>query len=117
MNETRDTTELTLEAISDRKGFRSTVLDLTEIDGAPTGRFIICCGRSTTHVSAIADNIQEHLLKFAGEKPVKVDGYRNSQWIVLDYGDKMIHVFLPETREFYDLEGLWTDAPQTDYPD
>ena len=117
VKENRDNTEIVLEAISERKGFQRTVLDLEQVDGSPTGKFIICCGRSTTQVGSIADNIQEQMRVRSGEKPLRTDGYRNSQWIVLDYGDMMVHVFLPEARQFYDLEGLWSDAPRRDLPE
>ena len=103
-------TDTAISAIQDKKGHDITILDLTKVDGAPTGQFIICSGKSTTQVSAIADSVREEIQKQTGEKPINYDGYRNSQWIVIDYGDTMIHVFLPETRAFYRLEELWNDA-------
>ncbi len=103
-----------IEAIQDRKGHDITILDMTKVDGAPTGQFIICTGKSTTQVSSIADNVREEVQKKTGEKPINYDGYRNSQWIVIDYGDMMVHVFLPETRAFYRLEDLWHDAKKTE---
>lgn len=102
--------ETAISAIQDKKGRDITILDLGKVDGAPTGQFIICTGKSTTQVSAIADNVREEIQKKTGEKPINYDGYRNSQWIVIDYGDTMVHVFLPETRAFYRLEELWNDA-------
>lgn len=104
-------------AIQDKKGHDITILDLSDVDGAPTGQFIICTGKSTTQVSAIADNVREEIQKRTGEKPINYDGYRNSQWIVIDYGDTMIHIFLPETRSFYRLEELWSDAETIRIPD
>ncbi len=106
-----------IEAIQDKKGHDITILDMTKVDGAPTGHFIICTGKSTTQVSSIADNVREEVQKKTGEKPINYDGYRNSQWIVIDYGDTMVHVFLPETREFYRLEELWNDAKTTKVED
>ena len=105
-----------IEAIQDRKGRDITILDMSKVDGAPTGNFIICTGKSTTQVSSIADNVREEVQKKTGEKPINYDGYRNSQWIVIDYGDTMVHVFLPETREFYRLEELWNDAETIEIP-
>lgn len=105
-----------IEAIQDKKGRDITILDLKKVDGAPTGQFIICTGKSTTQVSSIADSVREEVQKKTGEKPVNYDGYRNSQWIVIDYGDTMVHVFLPETREFYRLEELWNDAETIKIP-
>lgn len=108
--------ETAISAIQDKKGHDITILDLEKVDGAPTGEFIICTGKSTTQVSAIADSVREEIQKRTGEKPINYDGYRNSQWIVIDYGDTMIHVFLPETRSFYRLEELWSDAETTIIP-
>lgn len=110
-------TEVIISAIQDKKGRDISVLDLSKVDGAPTGKFIICTGNSTSQVSAIADNVREEVQKQTGEKPVNYDGYRNSQWIVVDYGDTMVHVFLPDTRSFYMLEQLWSDAKTTHIPD
>ena len=109
--------ETAVSAIQDRKGRDITILDLSHVDGAPTGQFIICTGKSTTQVSAIADCVREQIQKQTGEKPINYDGYRNSQWIVIDYGDTMIHVFLPDTRAFYRLEELWSDADTIRIPD
>lgn len=108
--------EAITSSIQDKKGFDITILDLSKVDGAPTGRFIICSGKSTTQVSSIADNIREEVQKRTGEKPINYDGYRNCQWIVIDYGDTMAHVFLPEIRDFYKLEELWSDATRTEIP-
>ena len=109
--------ETAVSAIQDKKGHDITILDLSKVDGAPTGQFIICTGNSTTQVSAIADSVREEIQKKTGEKPINYDGYRNSQWIVVDYGDLMVHIFLPETRAFYRLEELWSDAETTHVPD
>ena len=107
---------IAISAIQDRKGYDISVLDLSQVDGAPTGQFIICSGKSTTQVGAIAENIMEEIRKQTGEKPINYDGFKNSQWIVIDYGDTMVHVFLPETRAFYRLEQLWSDAETTLIP-
>ena len=109
--------ETAISAIQDKKGRDITILDLEKVDDAPTGQFIICTGKSTTQVSAIADSVREEIQKKTGEKPINYDGYRNSQWIVIDYGDTMVHVFLPETRAFYRLEELWNDAETIHIPD
>ena len=110
------TTEI-IDAIQDRKGKKITVVDMENIHTAPTRKFIICQGTSTSQVSAIADNIRESVLEKTGRKPYNYDGYRNSQWIAIDYGDIMAHVFLPDVREHYNLEDLWNDAQITQIPD
>lgn len=109
--------DIIITAILDKKGHDIKILDLSKVDGAPTQQFVVCTGNSTTQVSAIADNVREEIQKKAGEKPINCDGYRNSQWIVVDYGDLMVHVFLPDSRSFYRLEQLWSDAPSIDIPD
>lgn len=117
MQKTQDISTLIVGAIQDKKGSGITILDFDDIESAPASKFVICQGRSTSQVSAIADGIREEIQKQTGVKPYNYDGYRNSQWIVIDYGNVMIHVFLPEYREFYNLEDLWSDAKITDIPD
>lgn len=113
----KDITKLIINSIQDRKGRDISVIDLAGIEGASTGKFIICTGGSTAQVSAIADNVREAVNRDAHRTPYHYDGYRNSQWIVLDYGETMVHVFLPDVRKFYDLEDLWGDAPMVKIPD
>lgn len=114
-NASRD--ELIIEGIRDRKGRRITIVDLDKLEGASASRFIICEGTSPTQVSAIADSVREYVQEHSGIKPYNYDGYRNSQWIVVDYGDTIVHIFLPAERERYNLEELWSDAPITSLPD
>ena len=114
---TTDILPLIVEGIYERKGRKVTCVDMSSIDSAASRRFVICEGTSTQHVAAVADSIREYLQKKSGVKPYNYDGYANSQWIVIDYGDTMVHVFLPETRHLYKLEELWSDAIITNYPD
>lgn len=106
-----------IEAIQDRKGHKIVDIDLSDIETAPAREFIICEGNSTSQVSAIADNIREDVQKKRNVKPYNYDGYRNSQWIVIDYGDIMVHVFLRDVREFYNIEDLWSDGKIREIPD
>lgn len=117
MNRTTDISNLIIEGIQNRKGKKITIVDLESIDGAAADKFIICQGSSSMQVNSIADSIRETLQKEAGIKPYNYDGYQNSQWIVIDYGDTFVHVFLPNIREFYNLEELWSDAVITEVPD
>ncbi len=113
-----DTRELIIDAIRDRKGRSITVVDLKDIPGASARSFIIAEGSSTTQVSSIADHLRDRLIEDAGSKPFNTDGMRDSsEWIVLDYGDIWVHIFLPETRRRYNLEELWSDAAITSIPD
>ncbi|MCM1401560.1 MAG: ribosome silencing factor [Bacteroides sp.] len=109
--------QLITEGIQDRKGRNITLVDLSEIESAGVSHFVICQGTSNMQVSAIADSIRDYLLEHAGIKPFNYDGYENSQWIVIDYGDTLVHVFLPQERERYNLEDLWSDAKITQIPD
>nr|MBD5376987.1 ribosome silencing factor [Bacteroides sp.] len=115
--ETSSLIENIIEFIRERKGRRITRVDLSNIESSAASNFIICEGSSTTQVSAIADNIREQLLEQCGVKPYNYDGYQSSQWIVLDYGDTLVHVFLPDVRSRYNLEELWSDADIIEMPD
>lgn len=116
MQKNKELISTIVEAIQEKKGSDITLLNLEKLDTAPASTFVICQGRSTSQVSAIADEIRDEVRIELGIKPYSYDGYRNSQWIVIDYGDVFIHVFLPEVREFYNLEGLWGDAEITEIP-
>ena len=87
------------------------VLDLQGISSF-TDFFVICSGASEPQLKAIAGEIEDRLKKEHGVKPVSVDGFPASQWIVLDYLQVIVHVFRQEKREFYSLEDLWSDAPR-----
>lgn len=108
---------LIVDGIQNRKGKAITLVDLSDIESAPASEFIICQGSSTQQVASIADSVREHLLETSGVKPYNYDGYRNAQWIVIDYGTTMVHVFTPEMRQLYNLEELWSDAEITEIPD
>lgn len=98
-----------LWAAEDKKALDSVVLDLRKITSI-ADYFFICSGESITQVKAIAEGIIERLK----EKKVRLwhsEGYEKARWILLDYGMIIVHVFYKETREFYNLEGLWADAP------
>lgn len=117
MTNSNNIVKLITEGIQDRKGHKITIVDLSHIDAAATEKFIICEGSSNMQVSAIADSVREYLHKNAGIKPYNYDGYQNAQWIVIDYGNILVHVFQPEIRSYYNLEELWSDAAITEIPD
>lgn len=106
-----------IEAVQNLKGKNITDIDFSGLETSPAHSFVICQGNSTSQVAAIADNIREEVRNKLGIKPYNYDGYRNSQWIVIDYGDVMAHIFLPEIREFYNIEDLWSDANIVRIPD
>lgn len=116
-NNITDLRPMIIEGIQERKGRSITVVDLSEIESAPVSEFIICQGNSSQQVAAIADSVRDYLLDNYGIKPYNYDGYRNAQWIVIDYGDTLVHIFTRESRQLYNLEELWADAPITEIPD
>ncbi len=105
------------KGIQEKKGKSITILDLKNIDGAVTNYFVICQGGSPSQVEAIATSVEDTVRETLKEKPVKVIGVGSNQWVAMDYVDVMVHIFLPETRDYYNLENLWQDAQQTDIPD
>lgn len=105
--------EAILEGIQRVKGKNIKIVDLESIQHTECGHFIICHGTSSTQVTAIAQSVEDTVKEIAKEDVWHRDGYRNAIWILLDYGDIMVHVFQEEAREFYNLEGLWADAEIT----
>jgi len=87
------------------------VLDVRKISSV-TDYFVICSGSSEPHLRAIVNEISDRLFDEHGEKPRAHDGAAQGNWVVLDYVDVIVHVMHPETRERFDLEGLWSDAPK-----
>lgn len=117
MTGTDDLQDLIIEGIHERKGRHVTVVDMSAIEAAPVGKFIIAEGSSNMQVGAVADSVREWVQRNGGVKPYNYDGYANAEWIVIDYGHTMVHVFRPETRLRYNLEELWSDAVITEVPD
>lgn len=108
-------TNLIVDCIQDIKGQNIVKLDLREVEDAPTDFFIICEGESTTQISAIANNIHKRLKEEVDLHPSHREGLESARWVLVDYFDIVVHVFYPETREFYDIEDLWSDASITEY--
>ncbi|MFL6196385.1 MAG: ribosome silencing factor [Thermoanaerobaculia bacterium] len=109
---TLDTTERVREAVAaadDRKAVDLKVLHLTKITDF-ADYFLICSGTNERQVQAIADAVQEKL-RAGRVRPLHVEGYNRAQWVLLDYGDLVVHVFQEEQRRYYALERLWGDAP------
>ncbi|MEL6637569.1 MAG: ribosome silencing factor [Bacteroidota bacterium] len=107
--------DLIIDSIQDIKGKNIVKLDLRQLEEAPTDFFIICEGDSNTQVNAIANNIYGRLKKEGNLLPSNFEGQQNGLWILLDYFDTVIHVFYKDTRGFYELEDLWSDAIFTEY--
>jgi len=108
--ETKLLKEAIIEGIQRLKGKDLKIVDLESIHHTECSYFIICHGTSSTQVDSIAHSVESTVKEITGEDVWHRDGYRNAIWILLDYGDIMVHVFQQEAREFYNLEGLWADA-------
>lgn len=117
MEQTKQLVQAITKGIQDKKGKNIVIADLSSIDGAICRYFVICQGSSPAQVEAITDSVSEYVRINEGEKPVKVAGLENAQWVAMDYGDVLVHIFLPDVREYYDLEHLWADATITNIPD
>ena len=98
------------DAMLEKKGQQVVSLDLSSIGTAISDYFVVCNADSTTAVAAIADNIIVRMEEKCGRKVLRMQGLENDFWIILDYGDIVVHVFLTQYREFYRLEDLWADA-------
>lgn len=98
----------------DKKAREVKILDIRSITTV-ADYFVICSGTSPTHVRAIADNVEEKLLE-CGYPLHHVEGYQNGRWVLLDFGDVVVHVMLEEERQFYNLERLWGDAREVSIP-
>ena len=107
--------ETIVEAIDDKKGSNIVSLDLSELDGAIAEHFVIADAASNVQVAAIADGVEEAVEKELDRRVIRVEGKQNGLWVVMDYGEVMVHIFQTEMREFYNLEALWADADLTRY--
>ena len=107
--------KLALHCASEKKAFDLIALDLREI-ASFTEFFIVASGANQRQAQAIADEIQEQLKKQLKSKAVRIEGYSGAEWILMDYGDFIVHIFEKKAREFYDLERLWRDAKQVEIP-
>ena len=105
---------LIADAIYDKKGSDAVSIDLRNIDGTITDFFVVCDASNTTQVGAVADNIAEKM-KEEGHTLYRSQGEGNNFWIIQDYGNIIVHIFLKEYRDFYRLEDLWKDAPRKEY--
>ena len=108
--------QLAIRCAADKKAVDLVALDLREITSF-TEFFIIATGTNQRQVQAIADEINEQLKKQLTVKPVRVEGYNSAEWVLLDYGDFVVHLFNGEAREFYDLARLWRDAGRVEIPE
>jgi len=114
MKKGQDGTDLLLESIVkgifEKKGQDVLKIDLRKLENRITDYFVICHGASTTQVDSLCDSVEDTVRIDSGEKPLHVEGLDNCFWVLLDYGNIIVHIFLDEYRQFYSLESLWADA-------
>lgn len=99
-----------IHAIQEKKGENIISLDLRKITEAVADFFVICEASTSTQVKAIADFVETHVKDVVGESPYRHEGHQGSHWILIDYVNIVVHVMQPETRKFYKLEEMWSDA-------
>ena len=115
MNESKKMALLAVEALEDKKAEDITIIDISEVS-VLADYFIIADGNNKNQVQAMVDNVDETLGR-AGFEAKQIEGTRNSSWVLMDYGDMIVHVFDEENRLFYDLERIWSDGKQVDPED
>lgn len=104
--------KIAVKAVDDKKGIDIVVLDIAAV-ATFADFFLVCSGDSTRQIQAIADAVEQQMAA-GGHRPAHVEGYTNAEWILMDYGDMIVHVFSRKARAFYDLERLWRDAKVLD---
>ena len=117
MNAEKKLVETIVEGIQEKKGHGIVIADLSEIDGTICKYFVICHGNSPQQVEAIAGSVSDYVRECHGEKPINCVGLGTNQWVAIDYADVLVHIFIPQTRSYYDLEHLWEDATLTQIAD
>ena len=117
MSEDKKLLNAIVKGLQDKKGHDIVIADLTKIDDTICKQFVICTGGSPSQIQALTISVGDVAREEASAKPVAVDGMRHAQWVAMDYSDIIVHIFLPEMREFYDIEHLWADANLTQIPD
>ncbi len=99
-----------VEGIQERKGKEIVVVDMSKLKESPCSYFVICEGDSNVHVNAVAHSVTDYVQKETKFKPYASDGFVNAEWIAIDYGFVIVHVFQKHIRQYYKLESLWADA-------
>lgn len=104
-----------VNGLQEKKGKEIVSLDLREIDNAVTEFYVICSGDSSTHVNSLSGSVEEEVRKAIKDKPWHVEGTTNGEWVLMDYVNVVVHIFLRDTREHFNIEGLWADAVTKEY--
>ncbi len=115
-NELKQQISATIQACLEKKAEELSILEMEKGAGAFTDYFVLCSGTNPRQVQAIADEV-ELRLKAAGIRPNNVEGYKQAEWVLIDYVDFVVHVFSEKARKFYDLERLWKTAKRVEVAD
>ncbi|PCJ25153.1 MAG: ribosome silencing factor [Flavobacteriales bacterium] len=114
IKESQILSDVVIKGLQELKGENIVYIDLRVIENAVCENFIICTGTSNTHVNALASSVEKEVRITLNEKPWKSEGFGNAEWIILDYVNTVVHIFQEESRNFYNLDGLWADAKITE---
>jgi ribosome-associated protein len=117
MREKNRLLESIIKGIQEKKGKNITTIELSGIAGSICDYFVICEGTTPMQVSAVAESIEEIVRKNTKENPLRIHGQQRAEWIGMDYGTIIVHIFLPKLRAFYDIDHLWADAFLKNIPD
>jgi ribosome-associated protein len=105
--------DVVVRGMQEKKGLDIVVMNLKELKNAVSDYFIVCSASSDTQLEAIARSVEEEVEKLTGQNPWQTEGRMNREWVLLDYVDVVVHIFLRDRRQFYALEELWGDAEIT----
>ena len=116
MKEKKQLLEYIISGIQEKKGKNITTIDLEGIPGVICDHFVVCEGNTPTQVAALAQSVEHIVKKNTQESPIRVQGHQLAEWIAIDYGNVMVHIFVPELRSFYNIDNLWPDAKTETIP-
>lgn len=106
--------QVVVKGMQEKKADEIRVLDLRHVANSVADYFVLCSGTSDTHIDAIAESVEEEVIKIDGQHPWHKEGKNNNSWVLLDYVDVVVHIFAKESRSFYGIEDLWADADVTE---
>lgn len=115
MNQTKELVKAIVEGLQEKKGKNIVTVDLSQISGAICQYMVISEGNTPSQIAALSDSVWDFARKNANEKPLSID--EGAQWIGMDYGTVLVHIFTPDQRAFYNLENLWADSKVIQVPD
>ena len=106
--------EQIIKTLNENKAVDIVKIDLRRIENCFCSFFVICHGTSNTHIAGLTDAVEEKVREDLDERPVHIEGLNAAQWVVVDYGDIVVHIFEKELRDYYQLEDFWADAQITE---